>query len=247
MKPTLRRILIALAILTILAIGVAFFIVKNDVKSPGNDTGEERPVLGAFESASPSFGDAATTAPSEPTDPLPWDVTWMRARKVGFTPPAGYWVYESELRGEFSLVPGSPPAPGSPDPADEVQHTRVASMIPVMRDAVSFPTWERFRLTMAQFQCASGTTDEDLVICLDKPKNAIAGKTQAGLPYEKFSLEAVRKIDQAPRGLRTFVMVRLGEANDSGVLISVLDETAGAAPALQLAKSMRIQESPSAP
>jgi len=193
----------------------------------------------ALESATGTFGEAATTTDAMAAEAHRWDTTGMPELHVGFEAPEGFWVYQSDLYGDYSLVPGAVPEPGSEDPSERVMAKRAASFQGIQRDAVSFPDWERFTITSAQFICVSGTTDEDFILCLDEKLQVTSGKTEGGLSYEKFALQAVRKMDQAPRGLRTYVIVRLGDSSDHGVIFNVLD-AAHVASTVKLAKSMRI-------
>ena len=198
----------------------------------------------AFQSSTTTFGNA-TTSVSNATSTSPtaknWAVMSIPWRHVGFTPPAKYWVYAVEGSQAFELVPGSVPAPGSPDPKIDVFTRRIAEFYPIQRDAASFPTWERFELTMAQFACASGDTDETFTSCTDKTTNASQGKTTAGLSYTKFTLPSYRKKDKAFMGNHTYFVVRLGSATEHAVLVTVVNEKTGVAPALSLVKSMKIE------
>ncbi len=195
----------------------------------------------AFQQATSTFGVASSTAPAPA--PIPptkrWDVSVIELRHVGFTPPKGYWVYFSESDLSYWLVKGSPPKAGSPDPVASALKNRVAIIHTITWDHDSFPTWDRFVTTMAQFDCAEGTTSENLITCLDVHRNETNGKTVAGLLMESFSLKAVLQVGQAPKGLRAFVVVRLGPQNDDGLLITLTDQSAAGA-ASALAKTMRI-------
>lgn len=205
----------------------------------------------AFESSTTTFGNAepalsgaegTTVSAASSTTPLVrWDTTSIPWARVTFTPPAKTWVYSADGSRAFQLVPGSAPAPGSPDPKIDVFTRRVAEFNAADRDTVSFPTWERFELTMAQFACASGDTDETFTTCTDKASNVYRGKTAVGLPYTKFTLPSYRKKDKAFMGNHTYFMVRLGAASDHGILVAVLNEKTGVTPAWSLVKSMRIE------
>ncbi len=198
----------------------------------------------AFQSSTTTFGNA-TSSVSQATSTSPtaksWDVTSIPWRRVSFTPPAKYWVYAVEGSQAFELVPGVAPAPGSPDPKIDVFTRRVAEFYPIQRDPSSFPTWERFELTMAQFACASGDTDETFTTCTDTTSNVVHGKTTAGLLYTKFTLPSYRKKDKAFMGNHTYFVVRLGAATEHAVLVTVVNEKTGVAPSMTLVKSMLIK------
>jgi hypothetical protein len=159
---------------------------------------------------------------------------------VAFTAPKGYWVYSSANDLSYWLVKGAPPKPGSPDPMTSALEQRVAIIHPIVWDHDSFPTYERFITTMAQFDCVEGTTSENLVSCLDIHRHSTTGKTTSGLPFEAFSLDAIQKSDKASKGSRAFVAIRLGADNDSAILLTLTDQKV-ASVALDLAKSMRIE------
>jgi hypothetical protein len=204
-------------------------------------------IQGAFESSTSTLGVAATSTPAAVTstapvveEPRSWNATVIRGRSVGFRAPSGYWVLHSESRGRYYLVPGTVPPPTAPDPSDEVQKTYVATIGDTEMDPVSFPSWERFELTMAQFACTHGTSTETLVICLDKPTNVINGLTDAGLRYKRYTLQSVQKKDQKPVGPETFFMVRLGAQSNYGILVHVTDPS-GMRAATDLVESMRIR------
>src|SRR3989338_1399843 len=97
----------------------------------------------AFQSSTTTFGNA-TTSVSNATSTSPtaknWAVMSIPWRHVGFTPPAKYWVYAVEGSQAFELVPGSVPAPGSPDPKIDVFTRRIAEFYPIQRDAATFST-----------------------------------------------------------------------------------------------------------
>ncbi|HWQ99751.1 MAG TPA: hypothetical protein VN397_02785 [Candidatus Methylomirabilis sp.] len=199
----------------------------------------------AFQSSTTTFGNVTTTAsPSSVTSTKPvvrWDKTEIPWRRVGFTPPTGYWAYSAQGSQAFEIVPGLAPAPGSPDPKIDVFTRRVAEFYTIERDKESFPTWERFELTMAQFACASGDTDETFVTCTDKAANVTRGTLADSLTYVKFTLPSFRKKDKAPMGNHTYFVVRLGPASDHGILVAVLNEKTGVSPTWSLVKSMRMK------
>jgi hypothetical protein len=234
----MKRLLIPLFFLILLGAGCSGCF------GSGDDQAGSAPTASAIEQAfgedDSTFGNAATSSDNILVEPKTWDVDHVYSKHLAFDPPSGYWVYLSEVEHTYWLVPGTPPEPGSEDPAGEIRETRVARMQPITFIPDSFPTWDRFQLTMAQFQCVEGSTEDNLVGCLDEPRNVITGKTVSGLPYEKFEIQAVRKKDQAPQGWRTFIVVRLGAANDHAVLFTIEDEQKGVGPALELAKSMWI-------
>jgi hypothetical protein len=233
----MKHLALPLLILILLGAGCFGFGSKDDEPtSPPTKSAIEE----AFETSESTFGDAATSSDNILIEPKKWDVDHVYSKHLAFEPPSGYWVYLSEVEHNYWLIPGTAPEQGSEDPAASILDSRVARIHPISFHPASFPTWERFKLTMAQFQCVEGTNEDDLVGCLDEPNNVITGKTVSGLPYEKFELQAVRKKDQAPQGWRTFIIVRLGEVNDHGVLITIEDEDEGIGPALELAKSMWI-------
>jgi hypothetical protein len=176
--------------------------------------------------------------PQEPAAPARWDRGHTQGGVV-FTPPKGYWVTAiDELRTSY-LIAGHVPEPDSPDPRVSVIPGAVASLTDLQNDPKSFPSWERFEITMAQFGCASGTSDEDFVACGDAAKTVSTGKTAGGFTYRVFTLPLKHQKTGASRGSRTFIGVRLREDGDAGVLVSVLDTRRGTAPSLELVKSMK--------
>lgn len=193
----------------------------------------------AFEGNPDEFAVSSTDS-EEPEAPKRWDVEIIRSKKFAFDPPAGYWVYLSTQDHAYWLVKGTPPEEGSEDPLTSAFEHRVAVIQPLTWDEENFSTWTRFELTMAQFNCVEGTTEENLVGCLDEPLKVVEGRTIGNLPYKKFALQIVRKVDQAPRGTMAFIIVRQGDASDHGVLITVEDDVALGA-ALELAKSMHVK------
>lgn len=184
-------------------------------------------------------GGATSTAPAPKAEPTHWERT-STPGGVAYTPPKGYWVTIIENLYTSYLIPGTAPAPGSPDPRATEVLKSVATFTELQNDPTSFPTWDRFVVTMAQFGCASGTSDADFVTCSDKKQDVSTGKTDGGLSYEKFSLPATLKKTGASRGVRTYIVVRLADNSNNGIMISVLDESKADA-ALELAKSMKIQ------
>jgi hypothetical protein len=230
----MKKILLVAAAIAVLGAGCF------EATEPPKPEEQARTPFGeALENASGDFGEAATSVDATPPEEKRWDTTRIAPRHVTFAPPPGSWVYLAENTGQYYLVPGEAPAPGSPDPFEDVMKRQVASMYPVLRDESSFPNADRFMITMAQFACASGTTEADLVICLGEKKQVASGVSTGGLPYTAFALEAVRKQDQSPLGLRHFVMVWLGPASDHAVLITVTGTSR--AGAIGLAESMLIE------
>ncbi|MBD3251863.1 hypothetical protein GF380_05445 [Candidatus Uhrbacteria bacterium] len=230
------RFLLILLTFVLLGAGCFGFGKQND--APGEPTAEA--IEDAFEHSSTTFGMAPTNTDALLVEPPRWDVEEIYSKHIAFDPPAGYWVYLSEFDRSYWIVPGTPPDVGSEDPGPEIEASRIATMYPVNYDPESFPTWERFKLTMSQFQCVDGTGPEDIVGCLDEPLNVKRGKTVTGLPYESYTLQLIRKKDQAAMGVRKFIMVRMGEANSNGVLIVIDPEQDALGPALELATSMRV-------
>lgn len=234
------RILIGLFVTAAIAAGVitlASMRSRQAPVAPVKQTPIAHEVTQALSTASSTFGNAPTS--TTPTAPTRWDVTRIASVHTAFTPPNGYWVYFYQNNLEYWLVNGKTPKPGSQNPVASALAHRVAIIHPVEWAHDNFPTYERFITTMAQFDCVQGTAADNLVSCLDVHRNAQTGKTTAGLPYEFFSLEAIRKADKSAQGLRSFIAVRLGVDNDRAILISLTDQTASAV-ALKLAKSMRI-------
>jgi hypothetical protein len=181
-------------------------------------------------------GTQATTTTEVVKDPTRWDRTetpggWK------FTPPNGYWVASIEPLRTLYLIPGVTPKPDSEDPRPTEVPKAIATMTELQNDPTSFPTWERFTVTMAQFGCASGTSEADFVTCSDKKTNVSTGKTAGGFPYEKFSLPATLKKTGASRGLRTFIAIHLADGSNDGIMLSVLNESK-ASVALDLATSI---------
>jgi hypothetical protein len=202
----------------------------------------------AFKSTTSTFGAPTSTpvteAPSQispPEKPERWDISEVPAAKTTFVPPAGYWVFHSNERAQFYLVPGTPPAPGSPDPSENAINTSVATFNFVSRDPESFPTWERYELTMGQFACSDGNSKETLIVCTDKTSNDMVGKTNSGLPFHEFTIPAAKKIDNSPQGTRTFIMVRFGASSDKGLFVNVTKAAPGSAPALEFVKSIKVK------
>jgi hypothetical protein len=227
----MKRLLIPLFLFVLL--GAGCFGSGSDTKSP-----EASPVKKAFESGNSEFGNAATSSVAV-SEPKVWSADGIYSKQLTFDSPKGYWVYQSEMEHDYWLIPGEVPEPGSDDPANDIRDTRVATVYPLQFIPDSFPTWDRFKIAMAQFQCVEGTTEDNLIGCLSKPSGTVTGETISGLPYESFKLQVVRQKDQAPQGWQTYIVVRLGEENDHGVLIAV-DDDAAMASVVQFAKSMRI-------
>jgi hypothetical protein len=241
MPSKIRTILIAALVL---AVGAGIFFVLRSKAPQGGAPSRNAPpaAIGeAFENASTTFGASDGTATSTPVaEPVRWDVKLIKSRHVAFTPPKGYWVYFSQSDFTYWLVKGTPPEAGSPDPVESAFANRVAVIHTAVWDHESFPDWERFETTMAQFDCAEGTTSDNLVTCLDARRNERKGATDAGLPLATFSLNAVLQKDQSPRGTRSYAAVRLGANNDNLILVTLTDQSAVSA-ANALAKSMRIE------
>lgn len=233
---TLHRTIILACALSVLGAG-CFELRRIESQAPESQSAFDE----ALEGASSTFGESASTIETTPPEEKRWDVTRIAARKVDFVPSQGMWVYLAENTGQFYIVPGVAPTSGSPDPYEVAVGAAVATMYPVIWDPESFPTWERFALTMAQFACTSGTTDTDFVVCLDDKSQVLSGSTDAGLPYEKFALPSVRKLDQTPQGLRHYIVVRLGSDSEHGILVTVTKaDYVGSV--LSLAATMSISE-----
>ncbi len=235
------RTKIGLGLIVILVIGI--FIVRS-MRGHGSaqtvvtaKSSISNQVAQTLSNASTTFGNASTS--TVPAAPARWDATVIASRHVAFTAPTGYWVYFAQNDLSYWLVKGTAPKPGSPDPIASALAHRVAIIHPSVWDHDSFPTYERFATTMAQFDCVSGVTANDLISCLDTRHQAVSGKTVAGLPFEAFSLEAIQKSNKASKGMRAFVVVRLGVENDNIILLTPTDQRAANA-VLQLAKSMKI-------
>lgn len=174
--------------------------------------------------------------------PKKWDRT-VSFNGVAFEAPAGHWVYADETTQTHYVIPGTPPAEGGKDPGPTSIPQSVVVFNPLQNDPNSFPTWERFELTMAQFSCASGSNVEDFLTCTDKPTKVQTGKTAGGLLYRQFTLPVVLQKDKSPRGSKTFIVVRLGANSQEGLLVSMLmDDDRSTIPALELVKSMRFME-----
>jgi len=242
MKFSLRTIIVS-ALVIASAIGVVFAVrmPSREKDNGGSGSGSASPELGqAFSEASTTFGASDGTATTTPAEPTRWDATLIKSRHVAFTPPKGYWVYFNQGDLTYWLVKGDAPEPGSPDPVASAYEHRVAYIHAATWEHESFPTYERFETTMAQFDCAEGTSDENLTVCLSERKNERKGKTDVGLPMTTFALNAVLQQDQSPKGTRNFAIVRLGAENDNIIIVTATDQSEAAA-TNALAKSMRIQ------
>lgn len=170
-------------------------------------------------------------------EPKRWDRT-ETPTGIKFTVPKGYWVAVIENTRTHYLIPGEPPEPGSPDPRPEAVPRAVASIADLQNDPVSFPTWEGFELTAAQFSCTTGTTPEDFTVCRDTPKSMTTGRTEGDFPYRKFSLPRVLQSTGASRGTQTFISVQFGDGSNDGMLVAILDDR-HAATILEFTKSLR--------
>lgn len=203
-------------------------------------------VLGAGCSrpASVNSDKPSDTASSTPVvvEPKKWDRT-STPTGIAFDPPAGHWVYALESMRTHYVIPGAAPAVGSEDPGPTSVPRSIALFNDLQNDPKSFPSWEKFEITMAQYGCANGTTEDDFVTCTNKPTVISSGKTVGGFPYREFSLPVVLQKDKSPRGTKTFIVVRFGDKSDNGIMIvPIMDDASGKVPALELAKSMRIDD-----
>lgn len=143
---------------------------------------------------------------------------------IGFTVPRGYWVaVVEELRMHY-LIPGPAPEPGSKDPRPEAIPRAVATFSDLQSDPVSFPTWDSFVYTMAQFSCSSGDAEDALETCTDKRQNVSTGITSGEFPYKKFTLPRILRSTKAARGTTTFFGVEYGEGSIDGLLVTVRDD-----------------------
>lgn len=228
----MKRLIIPFVFLTLLGAGCFGFGSTDEPGSPPNSVLEQ-----AFESATTSFGEASTSTSGEGLNQKRYDVNEIFAKDVSFDPPAGHWVYFSEVERNYWLMEGEVPESGSGDPSEATRGSRVA-LIQTMTFTEDYPTWDRFKFTMAQLSCLEGTTSENLIGCLDEPMDIISGKTVGGYTYEAFKLQRVRKVDQSFQGTRTFIMVRLGASSKHGILF-VIEDGEALGVALELAKSMR--------
>ena len=170
-----------------------------------------------------------------------WDNDRIFSKRIRFEPPEGYWVYLSGAERRYWLVEGEAPEPGGEDPGPLALEHRVAALQPVTWDTRGFKTWEEFVSTMAQLSCLEGSTDEDLVGCNEDELRVVTGTTIGNYPYRKFSLQAVRRVDRASRGMRTYITVRLSDTSLDGVFATALTDE-GVGPLLELVKSMRPSE-----
>ena len=185
-------------------------------------------------------GDATSTAhiPVK-VESLRWDRV-ETPTGIAFTPPKGYWVYTVEATRTHYIIAGATPVLNSADPWPGAYGKAVASFSDLQNDPASFPTWEGFTATMAQFACTSGSTEDDLVTCTNKPANSSSGTTVGGFPYQQFSLPATLKKTNASQGMKTYIAVRFGQKAQDGVLFTMLSPQ-GLEPALALAKTMKIK------
>jgi hypothetical protein len=247
MKRTIVKTLLAMSALVLVGAGC----MNRFKPAPQPPVTEMRKTIQeAFKSTTSTLGAAetspipasVTTTLVEPSKELvKWDVTDIPAAHVTFAPPVGYWVFHSAERGQFYLVPGKVPALGSADPSENVLKTAVAAFSVLQRDPYSFPTWERFELTMGEFACSDGNSPETLIVCSDKTSNNLRGKTNSGLPFHKFTLPATKKIDQSSQGTRTYIMVRFGASSDNGLFVNVTNPAAGSTPALAFVRSIKVK------
>lgn len=191
-------------------------------------------------SLSPSSEQSTEAEQSE--DTTLWDWNIIDGLNVSFTVPDGYWVYRTS-RDAYWMVKGETPAAGSPDPFDTALANRVAILAPAFWESKSFPSWQAFEVAMGQFDCIEGDSEETAIICLDAPKNSIEGKTDAGDPYRRFDLSAVKKKSRASVGARSYIMWRRGNEGEYGVLARILDASAEA-DILSLVKSMKTELAP---
>jgi hypothetical protein len=194
----------------------------------------------AVTSTKPADKSATTsTADAPSTTDKHWDRT-ETPTGIAFVPPKGYWVYAVEETRTHYLIAGATPAVNSADPWPGAYGKAVASFGDLQNDPKSFPTWDGFTATMAQFACTSGTTEDDIVTCSNKPTNIVDGKTAGGFPYRQFSLPATLKKTGASRGVKNFIAVRFGDKSQDGVLFTILNQD-GIAPALELTKTMKMK------
>lgn len=165
-------------------------------------------------------------------EPLPrwaWDeIPW---RLVRFTVPSGHWVYYSQTKREFLVVPGTPLHDGADAPDEDTLYAQaVAVFTEIHFDQSTFKSWEDTEYTMAEFLCARGTSEEDYVICPRQPSQDVTGVNPRGLPmhtfvYPKTAYQTKERIGHAP-----FTAVRLGANGTFGLLFYALDESRGRAP-----------------
>ncbi len=202
------------------------------------------------------IGAGCGTPPAEPMDPAvpitpsstergvqesrtTWAATRIPLRGIVFTPPQGYWVYFYESANMYLLVPGEPPSPDAPDPKDVVVEQAVGSFAEIRTDPASFPTWERFELTVAQFSCPEISTPEDPLACTDQA-TIIASDVDRDMPYRAFSLPLQNRDTGVRRGSRTFVVLRQSRQSDFGFFFRIPDPKNLPA-ILALVRSMRVE------
>jgi len=162
-----------------------------------------------------------------PEVPAQWAWDDMPWRLTDFVVPRGHWVYFSRWNREFLVIPGTALPEGAPAPDEDALY---AQAVVIFNDAYfdqeSFSSWERFSLTMAEFGCARGTSEEDYVLCDATPVRQSSGNTPVG-PYTSFSLSKRAYATQASLGFAPFTMVRLGQEGLFGILFYAQDASRG--------------------
>lgn len=196
----------------------------------------------ASSAETPDTSMAPNLPPTDNADaavPHEWTETRIPNRGIVFAPPEGYWVYFLEAANMFLLVPGEPPAPGSPDPRDELLDHAVASFTEVRTDPASVPTWEQFELVVAQLACPEVSMPDDPVSCPDTAAT-LASDAMGDMPWRAYSLPLRNTNTNASRGSRTFVMVRQSRESDFGLFFRVPDP-ANLAATLALVRSLKVE------
>jgi len=165
-------------------------------------------------------------------DEIPW-------RLVRFTPPAGYWVYYSEAKREYLVLPGTPLYRGADAPDEEALYTQaVAIFTEIHFDEGTFKDWKDTEYTMAEFLCARGTSEEDYTLCTPEASGDVYGTNPFGLPthafrYPKKAYQTKERIGNAP-----FTAVRLGPNGTFGLLFYAVNESRGLAPMRTIVQSL---------
>ena len=174
-----------------------------------------------------------------PEVPLQWawvDIPWRSSR---FTPPPGHWVYFARWKREFLILPGEPLPLGAPAPDEEALYNQAAVIITeAYFDQQSFSSWEEMELTMAEFACARGTTEEDFTLCRREPSGSVQGMNPFGLPYRSFILPKVSYQTKESLGVAPFTVVRLGPNGTFALVFYAVDPVRGPSLMRAMAQSL---------
>ncbi|MFA5130366.1 MAG: hypothetical protein WC477_05655 [Patescibacteria group bacterium] len=232
--PRVSRITISLLVFAGLAIGAGCLHRPAQENQTSED--DTQRIADALASSTAVLN-ATTSTPSDATLTR-WDEQSFAPLQLGFTPPKGTWVYLADFANSYYLVRSDIPSPSSTNPADLATRDRIATIMPIEWDPKSFPTWESFEVRMAQFDCTEGDSEANFVSCLNGEQNVVEGKTQNGLSFRKYQLEAVRKRDKAPKGMRTYFSIRPRTDGGIGLIIPV-NNNAELPAVLEFVKSLK--------